>query len=189
MIVQDLVVIVGAVVLSGALAWFFFGPRRARAAELVGDVQQVRVTVRGGYSPDLVRRSRVVSWYSFESTGRCPAGANPGRDLAPGTKAQLVEDVLDVGLHAPAQSQLPVAGLAHSAHLRHQERPVHQPLDQVRDLSRRRLAVGTGLLGRLDRESGGQDRKPVAQGLLQARGPNSCRRWGRSFQPGPARCW
>src|SRR5215472_5061063 len=53
--VQDLVVIVGAIVLTGALAWFFFGPRRARAAELVGDAQQVTVTVRGGYSPDLVR--------------------------------------------------------------------------------------------------------------------------------------
>jgi hypothetical protein len=45
MTVQDLVVIVGALALSGALAWFFFGPRIARAAELVGDVQQVRVTV------------------------------------------------------------------------------------------------------------------------------------------------
>ncbi|HKA12539.1 MAG TPA: heavy metal translocating P-type ATPase [Candidatus Dormibacteraeota bacterium] len=55
MTVPDLVVIVSAVVLSGALAWFFFGPRRARAAELVGDAQQVTVTVRGGYSPDLVR--------------------------------------------------------------------------------------------------------------------------------------
>src|SRR5215472_7980563 len=53
--VQDLVVIVGAIVLTGALAWFFFGPRRARAAELVGDLQEVTVTVRGGYSPDLVR--------------------------------------------------------------------------------------------------------------------------------------
>jgi hypothetical protein len=33
MTVQDLVVIAGAIALSGALAWFFFGPRRARAAE------------------------------------------------------------------------------------------------------------------------------------------------------------
>ncbi|HSR22027.1 MAG TPA: heavy metal translocating P-type ATPase, partial [Candidatus Eisenbacteria bacterium] len=51
----DVFVVVAALVLSGALAWFFFGPRRARAAELVGDLQEVRVTVRGGYSPDLVR--------------------------------------------------------------------------------------------------------------------------------------
>jgi Cu+-exporting ATPase len=55
MTVQDIAVVVAAVALSGALGWFFFGPRRARAAELVGDVQQVKVTVRGGYSPDLVR--------------------------------------------------------------------------------------------------------------------------------------
>jgi hypothetical protein len=59
--VQDLVVVLGAVALSGALAWFFFGPRRARAAELVGDVQQVRVTVRGGYSP-AAGAQRCRSW-------------------------------------------------------------------------------------------------------------------------------
>jgi P-type Cu+ transporter len=55
MTVVDLVVVAAALALIGALAWFFFGPRRARAAELVGDLQEVTVTVRGGYSPDLVR--------------------------------------------------------------------------------------------------------------------------------------
>ena len=55
MTVPDLVVVAAAVALIGALAWFFFGPRRARAADLVGGVQEVKVTVRGGYSPDLVR--------------------------------------------------------------------------------------------------------------------------------------
>src|SRR5262245_38916316 len=53
--VQDLVVIAMALALSGFLAWFFFGPRKARAAQMVGSVQEVGVTVRGGYSPDLVR--------------------------------------------------------------------------------------------------------------------------------------
>src|SRR5215472_10818835 len=53
--VQDLVVIGVAVALSGLLAWFFFGPRKARAAALVGNVQEVEVAVRGGYSPALVR--------------------------------------------------------------------------------------------------------------------------------------
>ncbi len=58
--VQDLVVVAVALALSGFLAWFFFGPRKARAAELVGGVQELRVRVRGGYSPDLVRARQGV---------------------------------------------------------------------------------------------------------------------------------
>src|SRR5438552_2040604 len=37
------------------LGWFFFAPRRARTAELAGGVQRITVTVRGGYSPDVIR--------------------------------------------------------------------------------------------------------------------------------------
>lgn len=44
-----------AVVLIAALGWFFFGPRRARTARVEGGVQLVEVTVRGGYSPDVIR--------------------------------------------------------------------------------------------------------------------------------------
>src|SRR5690348_622345 len=48
------VVIAAAAALAG-LGWFFFGPRRAHAAELAGGVQRVTVTVRGGYAPDVIR--------------------------------------------------------------------------------------------------------------------------------------
>ena len=51
----DIVVLAGAALLSGGLWWFFFGPRQAHLAELRGGVQEVHVTVKGGYSPDLVR--------------------------------------------------------------------------------------------------------------------------------------
>jgi P-type Cu+ transporter len=44
--VADALVLVGAVVALVALGWFFFGPRRARAAELADGVQRVAVTVR-----------------------------------------------------------------------------------------------------------------------------------------------
>ena len=37
------------------LAWFFFGPKKARQAELKGDVQEIRITVKGGYWPDVIR--------------------------------------------------------------------------------------------------------------------------------------
>ncbi len=51
----DVVVIVAAVVGLAGLGWFFFGPRRARAAELAGGVQRISVTVKGGYSPEVIR--------------------------------------------------------------------------------------------------------------------------------------
>jgi P-type Cu+ transporter len=57
----DLVVIVAGAALSGFLAWFFFGPKKARQAELVGQVQEVHITVKGGYSPDLIRVRQKVT--------------------------------------------------------------------------------------------------------------------------------
>ena len=50
---------IGAVV-TGLLLWFFFGPKRAKTTELRGGVQEVEVTVRGGYSPDVIRAQRGV---------------------------------------------------------------------------------------------------------------------------------
>lgn len=51
----ELGVIIAAVVVAGFLWWFFFGPKTARRAELVGGVQEVDVTVKGGYSPDVIQ--------------------------------------------------------------------------------------------------------------------------------------
>lgn len=53
--VAEVGVIIGALAVAGFLWWFFFGPKTARRAELVGGVQEVEVTVRGGYSPDVIR--------------------------------------------------------------------------------------------------------------------------------------
>ncbi|MEU1596039.1 heavy metal translocating P-type ATPase [Streptomyces sp. NPDC005708] len=51
----EIVVVLASAVLIAALVWYFFGPRRAGAARLEGGVQRVEVTVRGGYSPDLIK--------------------------------------------------------------------------------------------------------------------------------------
>jgi Cu+-exporting ATPase len=51
----DIIVVVAAVVALAGLGWFFFGPRKARTAELAGGVQRAMVTVRGGYSPEVLR--------------------------------------------------------------------------------------------------------------------------------------
>jgi P-type Cu+ transporter len=51
----DVAVVLAGALLIGLLAWFFFGPKKARRAELRGGFQEVQVTVKGGYSPDLIR--------------------------------------------------------------------------------------------------------------------------------------
>ena len=52
---QVMILIVGALVLTGLMAWYFFGPKKSRQAELADGVQIIRVTVKGGYSPDVIQ--------------------------------------------------------------------------------------------------------------------------------------
>jgi Cu+-exporting ATPase len=51
----DIIVAVATAAALAGLGWFFFGPRRARTAELAGGVQRLAVTVKGGYAPDVIR--------------------------------------------------------------------------------------------------------------------------------------
>jgi len=51
----DILVIVAAVAALAGLGWFFFGPRKAKTAVLAGGVQRLEVTVKGGYSPEVIR--------------------------------------------------------------------------------------------------------------------------------------
>lgn len=51
----EIAVTLGGVAAIALLAWFFFGPKKARAATVKGNVQEVTVTVKGGYSPDIIR--------------------------------------------------------------------------------------------------------------------------------------
>ena len=70
----DVGVIAGAAVLIGALVWFFFGPRTAAVAALSAGVQRVGVTVRGGYSPDVIRVRQGVPLelvFDRQETGDC----------------------------------------------------------------------------------------------------------------------
>ena len=74
MTVADISVLLAAAAAIGGLAWFFFGRRRARAAQLDGGVQRVTVTVKGGYSPDVIRlRQGVPAQLTFDrqETGDC----------------------------------------------------------------------------------------------------------------------
>ncbi|MAY94980.1 MAG: copper-translocating P-type ATPase [Nocardioides sp.] len=54
MSVQDWLVVAAAAALTALLAWYFFGPKSSRRAEVDDGVQVATVTVKGGYSPSLV---------------------------------------------------------------------------------------------------------------------------------------
>ena len=51
----NVVVISVSLLLIGFLWWFFFGPKRSSNASVVGGVQEVTVTVKGGYTPSRIR--------------------------------------------------------------------------------------------------------------------------------------
>lgn len=74
MSIQGWVLVVVVVVVSAVLLWFFFGPKKTRRAELEAGVQTVTVTVKGGYSPDLIQVApgvpvRLV--FDRQETGDC----------------------------------------------------------------------------------------------------------------------
>lgn len=51
----EVIVLTGGIVGIGVVLWYFFGPKE-RVAAAVGDagVQAVRITVQGGYAPDVI---------------------------------------------------------------------------------------------------------------------------------------
>ncbi|MDP9279439.1 MAG: cupredoxin domain-containing protein [Gemmatimonadota bacterium] len=47
-------VLVSGIVLSALTLWYFFGPKARVSAQVADGVQEVRVVVKGGYSPDVI---------------------------------------------------------------------------------------------------------------------------------------
>jgi Cu+-exporting ATPase len=54
MTLGDVIVIGSALVATAFVVWFFFGPKKSSKAAVADGVQQVTVTVKGGYSPDTI---------------------------------------------------------------------------------------------------------------------------------------
>lgn len=51
----EILVVAGGMALIALVLWYFFGEREAVAAAATdGGVQQIKITVKGGYSPDVV---------------------------------------------------------------------------------------------------------------------------------------
>ncbi|TMD22290.1 MAG: heavy metal translocating P-type ATPase [Chloroflexi bacterium] len=70
----DVAVVLAGLAVTGLLGWFFFGPKKARSADLVGNVREVKVTVKGGYSPDLIRVRQGVPLrivFDRQESGEC----------------------------------------------------------------------------------------------------------------------
>ena len=47
-------VLLGGLVLIALVLWYFFGERETVRVEATGGVQEIKVTVKGGYSPDVI---------------------------------------------------------------------------------------------------------------------------------------
>ncbi len=58
-VVEMLVTLSGLAVI-GFLVWFFFGPKQAKAARHKENIQEINITVKGVYSPDIVRVQKGV---------------------------------------------------------------------------------------------------------------------------------
>lgn len=72
----EVAVVIGGLALIGFILWFFFGPRRGveAASPPGGGVQEISVTVKGGYSPDVivVRRGAPVRLHFYrDETASC----------------------------------------------------------------------------------------------------------------------
>ena len=74
MSMSELSIIAAGLALTSLLAWYFFGPKRSHQAELDDGVQVIHVTVKGGYSPDMIQvRAGVPVRMMFDrqETGDC----------------------------------------------------------------------------------------------------------------------
>ncbi len=51
----EIIVVIGGLALIAAVLWYFFGERESASASIGAEgVQQIKITVKGGYSPDVV---------------------------------------------------------------------------------------------------------------------------------------
>jgi P-type Cu+ transporter len=70
----DGAVVVAAVVLITLMAWYFFGPKKATKAVVLGGVQEVEITVKGSYSPNVIRATQGVPLrlvFDRQEAGEC----------------------------------------------------------------------------------------------------------------------
>ena len=74
--IVEVAVTFGGLGAIGFLAWYFFGPKQSRTALVKGNVQEIVVTVKGGYSPDIIRVKKGIPLrliFGRKEAGDCSA--------------------------------------------------------------------------------------------------------------------
>ena len=94
----EITVVIGGVALIAFVLWYFFGERE-RAAATVGEsgAQEIKVTVRGGYSPDVIVVKRGV-----------PVRLNFYRDETSSCSEQVVFGDFGIAKDLPAFKTTPI---------------------------------------------------------------------------------
>lgn len=94
----EIIVVVGGSGLIGLVLWYFFGERNSVAAAMSsGGVQEVDVTVKGGYSPDVIVVKRGI-----------PVRLNFYRDETSSCSEQVVFGDLGIARDLPAFKTTPI---------------------------------------------------------------------------------
>jgi plastocyanin domain-containing protein len=95
----EIAVLSAAAALIASTLWYFFGPkRRTVAAAAAGGVQEVNITVKGGYAPDVIVVQR----------GR-PVRLNFYRDETASCSEQVVLSDFGITRDLPAFQTTPIA--------------------------------------------------------------------------------
>ncbi len=95
--VGQVAVTLGGLCVMGLLAWYFFGPKQSRRARITGNVQEIVVTVKGGYSPDVIRAKKGVPLrliFDRKEAGECSSRVifpdfNASKTLTPFARTTL----------------------------------------------------------------------------------------------------
>lgn len=94
----EILVVIGGVGLIALVLWYFFGERESVAAEInAGGVQEIDVTVKGGYSPDVIAVKRGV-----------PVRLNFYRDETSSCSEQVVFGDFGIARDLPAFKTTPI---------------------------------------------------------------------------------
>ncbi len=94
----EILVIIGGVVLIGLTLWYFFGEREQVAAQTnETGIQEIKVTVKGGYSPDIIVVKKGL-----------PVRLNFYRDETSSCSEQVVFGDLGIAKDLPAFKTTPI---------------------------------------------------------------------------------
>jgi plastocyanin domain-containing protein len=94
----EIIVIIGGACLIAVTLWYFFGEREATAATVgIGGIQEIKVTVKGGYSPDVIVVKKDV-----------PVRLNFYRDETSSCSEQIVFGDFGIAKDLPAFKTTPI---------------------------------------------------------------------------------